>query len=84
MIWNDTDYVLLNKIVVEEMDIRSQLLEHVGHRIPTRIFSEVPEISRILLGVSKLNPPIGDVESVTIEGRIQKLILYYVLICCRK
>jgi dihydroneopterin aldolase len=62
------DYVLLNKIVVEEMDIRSKLLEHVAHRIITRVFAEIPSISRILLDVSKLNPPIGgDVESVTIE-----------------
>ena len=62
------DYVLLNKIVVEEMAIRSKLLEHVGHRIITRVFGEVPAISRILLAVSKLNPPIGgDVEAVTIE-----------------
>ena len=62
------DYVLLNRIVVEEMDIRSKLLEHVAHRIITRIFREIPEVSRILLAVSKLNPPIGgDVEAVTIE-----------------
>jgi dihydroneopterin aldolase len=62
------DYVLLNKIVVEEMAIRSKLLEHVAHRIITRIFSEIPSVSRILLEVSKLNPPIGgDVEAVTIE-----------------
>jgi dihydroneopterin aldolase len=62
------DYVLLNKIVVEEMDIRSNLLEHVGHRIITRIFQEIPSVSRIILAVSKLNPPIGgDVEAVTIE-----------------
>ncbi|KAB1157083.1 dihydroneopterin aldolase [Flavobacterium luteum] len=62
------DYVLLNKIVVEEMEIRSQLLEHVGHRIITRIFAKIPSISRIILAVSKLNPPIGgDVEAVTIE-----------------
>jgi dihydroneopterin aldolase len=62
------DYVLLNKIVVEEMAIRSKLLEHVGHRIITRVFGEIPAISRILLAVSKLNPPIGgDVEAVTIE-----------------
>jgi dihydroneopterin aldolase len=60
--------VLLNKIVVEEMAVRSKLLEHVGHRIIFRIFSEIPEVSRILLAVSKLNPPIGgDVEAVTIE-----------------
>jgi dihydroneopterin aldolase len=62
------DYVLLNNIVVEEMAIRSKLLEHVAHRIIARIFSEIPSVSRILLGVSKLNPPIGgDVEAVTIE-----------------
>ena len=62
------DYVLLNKIVVEEMAIRSDLLEHVAHRIITRIFDEIPEISRIIVAVSKLNPPIGgDVEAVTIE-----------------
>ena len=62
------DYVLLNRIVVEEMAIRSNLLEHVAHRIITHIFEEIPEISRIIVAVSKLNPPIGgDVEAVTIE-----------------
>lgn len=62
------DYVLLNHIVVEEMAIRSHLLEHVAHRIITRIFKEIPSVSRIILAVSKLNPPIGgDVEAVTIE-----------------
>jgi len=62
------DYVLLNRIVVEEMAIRSKLLENVAHRIITRIFKEIPAVSRIILGVSKLNPPIGgDVEAVTIE-----------------
>jgi dihydroneopterin aldolase len=67
---NDTvDYVLLNKIVVEEMEIRSHLLEHVAQRIITRVFGEI-QVSRILLGVSKINPPIGgDVESVTVELR---------------
>ncbi len=62
------DYVLLNKIVVEEMAIRSHLLEHVTERIISRIFRESAAVSRIKLSVSKLNPPIGgDVESVTIE-----------------
>ena len=62
------DYVLLNKIVVEEMSVRSKLLEHVAERILSRIFKEIPAVSRILLAVSKLNPPIGgDVEAVTIE-----------------
>lgn len=62
------DYVLLNRIVVEEMAIRSKLLENVAYRIISRIFKEMPSVSRIILGVSKLNPPIGgDVEAVTIE-----------------
>ncbi|SHI87059.1 dihydroneopterin aldolase [Flavobacterium haoranii] len=62
------DYVHLNKIVVEEMAIRSHLLEHVAHRIINRTFAELPQVSRIKVAVSKLNPPIGgDVESVTIE-----------------
>lgn len=62
------DYVLLNKIVTDEMATRSKLLEHVSHRIIARVFSEIPAVSRILLAVSKLNPPIGgDVEAVTIE-----------------
>jgi dihydroneopterin aldolase len=62
------DYVHLNRIVVEEMAIRSKLLEHVAHRIIKRIFNELPAVSRILLSVSKINPPIGgDVEAVTIQ-----------------
>ena len=62
------DYVLLNRIVVEEMAIRSNLLEHVAQRIITRVFNESKAVSAIKLGVSKINPPIGgDVEAVTIE-----------------
>ena len=62
------DYVLLNRIVVEEMAIRSKLLEHVAHRIIKRIFDEIAAVSRIIVAVSKVNPPInGDVELVTVE-----------------
>jgi len=61
------DYVHLNRIVVEEMAIRSKLLEHVAKRIVVRVFDELPMVSRILLEVSKINPPIGgDVQQVTV------------------
>ncbi len=61
------DYVHLNRIVVEEMAIRSKLLEHVAKRIVVRVFDELPMVSHILLEVSKINPPIGgDVQQVTI------------------
>lgn len=62
------DYVHLNKIVVEEMAIRSNLLEHVAKRIINRALAELETVSKIKVAVSKINPPIGgDVEAVTIE-----------------
>ena len=66
---NETvDYVHLNRIVEEEMAIRSNLLEHAAQRIMTRIFKELPSVSKVILEVSKLNPPMGgDVEAVTVE-----------------
>lgn len=66
---NDTvDYVHLNKIVKEEMAIRSKLLEHVAKRITDRIFSEILPVKKVEISVLKLNPPIGgDVASVEIK-----------------
>ena len=62
------DYVHLNKIVKEEMAIRSKLLEQVTKRIIDRILSEIPMINFAKVAVSKLNPPIGgNVAMVTIE-----------------
>ena len=61
------DYVLLNKIVEEEMAIRANLLENVAQRIIDRIFKESAAVTEIEVAVSKLNPPIGgDVEAVLI------------------
>lgn len=61
------DYVLLNRIVEEEMAIRSKLLEHVAKRIVDRAMIEAPSITKVEVEVSKINPPIGgDVEQVTI------------------
>ncbi|WP_299272229.1 dihydroneopterin aldolase [uncultured Psychroserpens sp.] len=62
------DYVLLNKIVKEEMEQASKLLETVAKRILDRIFKEDVLVKKATVSVSKLNPPIGgDVESVTIK-----------------
>ena len=61
------DYVLLNKIVKEEMAIRSKLLEHVGKRIVDRILSSISMVSSVAVTVSKVNPPIGgDVSEVSV------------------
>ena len=62
------DYVLLNKIVEEQMAIRSKLLEHVAKRIINQVFEAIPMVKKVKVGVSKINPPIGgDVESVTVK-----------------
>ena len=62
------DYVHLNKIVKQEMAIRSKLLEEVAKRILDRILAEIPIVKKANVAVSKLNPPIGgNVAMVTIE-----------------
>ena len=62
------DYVLLNKIVKEEMEKPSHLLETVAKRILIRIFNEDKSVKKATVWISKLNPPIGgDVEKVTIK-----------------
>lgn len=61
------DYVFINKVVKEEMHIGSKLLEHVSKRILDRIFKELKIVTKGVVSVSKMNPPInGDVEMVTV------------------
>lgn len=67
------DYVHINRIVKEEMAIRSKLLEHVAKRILDRIFSEISIADEATAEVSKINPPIGgNVEKVTIEMTLKR------------
>ncbi|WP_242203299.1 dihydroneopterin aldolase [Aestuariivivens insulae] len=62
------DYVFLNRIIREEMNKPSQLLETVCRRILDRIFNEDKLVTKASVSVSKLNPPIGgDVEQVTVK-----------------
>jgi len=62
------DYVLLNRIIKEEMLRPTHLLETVAKRILVRIFDEAAIVEKATVWVSKLNPPIGgDVEKVTIK-----------------
>lgn len=61
------DYVHVHRIVKEEMNIPSKLLEHVSRRILDRIFAEIPIVDQAEVTVSKINPPIGgDVQSVSV------------------
>ena len=61
------DYVVINKIVKEEMAVRSKLIEHVGQRISRRIYQELKAIEKLKVKITKLCPPInGDVQNVAI------------------
>lgn len=61
------DYVEVNRIVEEEMAIRSKLIEHVGRRILDRIKNELKNIHWVHIKIIKICPPInGDVNNVAI------------------
>ena len=67
------DYVHLQKIIKEEMSIRSKLLEHVGWRIIDVIFRELALVDFVKVTVSKLNPPIGgDVAEVSVTMQAKR------------
>lgn len=61
------DYVRIREIVVEEMAIRSKLIEHVGYRILKRFQQEFPLLISSWIKVRKINPPIkGTVSEVAV------------------
>jgi len=61
------DYVLVNKIVTEEMAIRSKLIEHVGQRIWDKMTAELSGLAYLRIKIRKLIPPInGNVDEVAI------------------
>ena len=63
---NTVDYVDVNRIVTEEMAIRSKLIECVGWRIVETIIA-LDNVANVTVKVTKLSPPInGDVNNVAI------------------
>jgi len=61
------DYVRVREIVVEEMGIRSKLIEHVGYRILKRFRQEFKSLDKAWIKVRKINPPInGTVKEVAV------------------
>lgn len=61
------DYVTVYNIVRTQMGIRSKLIEHVGQRIVDELKKELKGLKKIIVKVTKLNPPMnGNVEKVSI------------------
>jgi dihydroneopterin aldolase len=62
------DYVLLNKIVKEQMSKPSKLLESVAKRILDAVFINDNMVVFCSVDIAKICPPInGDVESVSVK-----------------
>ena len=62
------DYVLLNHVIKTEMSKPSKLLETVAERINNEIFKKEPRVTKSIVSITKLCPPInGDVEGVSIK-----------------
>jgi dihydroneopterin aldolase len=55
------NYEGLYRIVREEMEKPSKLLEHVAGRILERTCREFPAIHAVEVSISKFNPPVGGV-----------------------
>jgi 7,8-dihydroneopterin aldolase/epimerase/oxygenase len=53
------DYQLVYKIVKEEMEKKSHLLEHIAGRILDALYNHMTGIEKATLKISKLNPPMG-------------------------
>ena len=53
------NYADIHAAVKEEMQITSQLLEHVCQRIARRLFQDFPTIETIDISLYKENPPMG-------------------------
>lgn len=53
------DYGALYQLVKEEMDIPSQLVEHVAGRIGKTVFDHFQQVTAVDITITKLNPPLG-------------------------
>ena len=67
------DYVLLNQIIKHEMSKPSKLLETVANRINKSVFKKDHRITKSIVTITKVCPPInGDVEGVSVKLKQKK------------
>ena len=66
---NDTiNYAEINDIIHQEMDVRSELLEHIIGRIINKIEITFPQIIFIKIKLTKTIPPMrGEMKGVSLE-----------------
>lgn len=65
------DYSILYQIASAVMQEPSKLLEHIGLKVIEGIRGRYPDVEKVIVGVTKFNPPIGGVctrAKITLEG----------------
>jgi len=61
------NYADIFNLVGEEMNISSQLIEHVAGRIVQKIKQKYPTVSKIKIRLAKMNPPVqGEVQEAAV------------------
>ena len=60
------DYGRVCDIIAEQMDIPSNLLEHVAGRIIAAVRKEYPEVGHMSLRITKKYPPVEGLDSATL------------------
>ena len=67
------NYATLFDLAKREMDIPSQLLEHVAGRIVNAVITAFPAVTSIDLELTKVNPPMGaDSEGAGVFLKVKK------------
>lgn len=75
-LFDTLNYAEVYKIVAQEMDIPSKLIERVAGRIGDRLFRRFPTIENIDMTIIKKNPPMGgDCYGAGVEVHLQNDVL---------
>lgn len=53
------NYQTAYKLVKEQMQLKSHLLENIGKRILDALYSNFTSIKKVSIKISKMNPPMG-------------------------
>ena len=53
------DYTVACRIVKQEMEKKSKLLENIAKRILDSIFQNMKNIKKVTVRIKKMNPPVG-------------------------
>ena len=72
---NTINYLHVYQIVKQEMQISSNLLEHISRRVLIAIQNKFPQVKWAKIKIQKLNPPLGGkIKSVSVTLSTDELI----------